>query len=363
MKKALCILLCLLAMVTSASAAGFGQPQEVALVVSGSEITSGKGFLKNFTCLTVSDLDTIASAASGESTYRLGLGDCFTEGRTYSTYEDHGQPTWIYRRVYGLDLKIMAQALGIDTGKVMSVTATSDDGMSKTLTDAFGADTHRYSYDLKGSDPREISPILALFETTSECHDLGQGTLPQLPVLGKDSQDRTSLVFGYGQTAVNEVTSCYWIKHVNRLRFGSEAPAVTVTTEGKSKTASLSSLAAMGLWNAEFGTIKAQGLPLTATLECLEAVPQEGQQVTVVSSSGMGITLSDTQLEDAFLAWSAADSGSAVVNSTPLRLYTADGRELANVTGITLEPQGSISSQLAGTIARFITVLAGFFTK
>lgn len=363
MKKALCVILCLLTMVTSASAAGFGQPQEAALVVSGSEITNGKGFLKNFTYLTAADMNTIASAASGESTYRLGLGDCFTEGLTYSTYENHGEPTWIYRRVYGLDLKVMAHALGIDTSKPMSITATSSDGMSKTLTDAFGAEAKRYSYDVNGQNPREINPILALFETTSETHELGKGVLPQLPALGKDSSDRTSLVFGYGQTAVDEVNSCYWVKQVNRLRFGTEAPALTFTSGGKSKTASLSSLVAMGIWNAEFGTVKATGLPLTSALEFLETELEEGWQVTVVNSSGMGISLTAHQAENAFLAWSATNSGSAVANSTSLRLYTGDGQELADVTDITTEPQGSISSLLAETIARFIAALAQHFAK
>ncbi len=311
-------------------------PDTPALVISGSSISRGQGFLHNYVVLSGDELDHIAATASGEATFRLGLGDCFTEALVYSTYEDHGTPAWIYRRVYGLDLRLMAEALGIDTNRVMSVSVCADDGMSKTLSDAFGFKAARWTYDFSGVQVATVPPILALYETTTETQDLAAGVIPDLPQLGPASPDRVDNVFGYGQTDIREITSCYWVKNVRRLRFGTEAPALTVRDEGGSVTdTSLSSLISRGVWQASFGTVKAQGMPVERLLRDSGVKLPAGHYLR---AQGLGsyVDLTAAQLADAFLAWQAEDNGSAVKNATPLRLYYGDGLVLADLTGLSV---------------------------
>lgn len=68
MKKFVSLLLIVLLVFSLCPAAfayspGFGEPEEVSLVIGGAQISKGRGFLKNFTYLTVMDMDTIAACA------------------------------------------------------------------------------------------------------------------------------------------------------------------------------------------------------------------------------------------------------------------------------------------------------------
>ena len=333
-------------------------PEMPALVISGNSISRGHGFLHNYVALRGDELDSIAATASGEATYRLGLGDCFTEDIVYSTYEDHGTPEWIYRRVYGLDLRIMAESLGVDTGQVMSISVYANDGMSKTLSDAFGVKTGRWTYDLSGMRLDKVSPILALYETTAEIPELAAGVMPELPSLGPGSPDRVDNVFGYGQTSIREITSCYWVKNVRRLRFGTESPALTVRdASGKTADISLSTLISHGIWQAGFGTVKAQGIPLGRLLSDIGIEMPAGHYLRVQSRSAY-TDLSESQLTDAFLAWQATDNGSAVNNATPLRLYCGDGRVLTDVSD--LKVISAAESGIAPAFEPVFTDLDGF---
>ena len=314
-------------------------PEMPALVISGSDISRGRGFLHNYVAVTSSEIEDMAASASGEATYRLGLGDCFTEAVTYSTYEDHGTPTWIYRRVCGLDLKIMAEALGIDTTQAMSISVRADDGMSKTLTDAFGVNNSRWTYDFTGTKVDTVSPVLALYQTTVETEEPSeQAVMPILPVLGQDSPDRADNVFGYGQTDFQEITSCYWVKNVRRLRFGTEEPALTVhDVSGASVTVSLSTLISRGIWQAGIGTVKAQGVPVTRLLDDSGIDLPDGFSLQAESTDSH-VILSADQLEDAFIAWQASEEGSAVRNTTALRLYYGEGQVLPDLVSLSVAP-------------------------
>ena len=313
-------------------------PETPALVISGSSISQGRGFLHNYIALSLSELEDIAASASGEATYRLGLGDCFTEAVVYSTYEDHGTPAWIFRRVYGLDLRVMAEALGIDTGQVMSITASAEDGMFKTLSDAFGVKTGRWTYDSAGIKGDQVSPVLALYETTEEIHEPAEGIVPGLPALGTDSPDRVDSVFGYGQTDFSEITSCYWVKHVRRLRFGTESPALTVCdADGGAADMSLSTLISRGSWQAVAGTVRAQGVPVGQFLDNFGIEVPDGCSVRAQSLDS-SVDLASGQLAGAFIAWQAADNGSSVKNATPLRLYYGEGGVLPDLSGLSVIP-------------------------
>ena len=312
-------------------------PETPALVISGSDVSRGQGFQHNYVAISPSDWDSIAISASGEATYRLGLGDCFSEALVYSTYEDHGTPAWIYRRVYGIDLKELAAALGVDTGKVMSISVYASDGMSKTLPDAFGIQTKRWYYGFDGQRSTETGPVLALYETASETRELASGTLPPMPALGADSPDRVDNVFGYGQTAVTEINSCYWVKNVRRLRFGTEDTALSVFDQtGKATDVSLSTLISRGQWQLFLGTVKAWGVPLDRLLQGLGMTVPSGYKLVAESVDGANQELSAAVLSSAFVAWQATDNGSAVTNRTALRLYNADGTVLADLVSLRL---------------------------
>ncbi len=325
----------------------FGEPDVPALVIGGSLISKGRGFSRSFICLSEADMERIVSAASGEATYGLGLGDSFSEPLLYSTYEDHGTPTWIYRRVYGLDLTLLAEALGVDTSKKLSISVTADDGMTYTLPDAFGAEEARIAYDVSGAPGGSIGPVLALFETTTETYELGTGTVPPIPRLGADSPDRAGCVFGFGQTAVDDVNSCHWVKGVVRMRIGAEEAACVVTdASGRPISTPASAIAAMGVWSAGFGSVSAQGIPLSELLRGLNVSVPQGHCVEAVSASGDKLFLSDPA--SAFAAWSATDGGSRVENGTALRLYTTDGRVLADVNGFSVvKADGPVFNDLA----------------
>lgn len=340
MKKLLSLALAVLLLVAlalpaaAADSGRFGEPEAVALAIGGDAIKTGSGFLKNVVWLAGDDLDAIAAAPSGESTYRLGLGDSFSELLTYSTFENHGVPVYGWRRVYGLDLKLLAEALGVDTAQRLSVTALSADGMSKTLPDAFGADTPRFSFSSAGEIVSEMNPILALFETSAETEKQRAGVYPAVPVLGAESADRVAPVFGYGQTEPTEITACFWVKDVVRLRIGAEPVALTVTAAGgKTVTSPLSAIVRLGVWDVRFGTVRALGAPVTEVLASLGVSVPEGKALRARSADGTEKILTD--VSGLFAAWQAADGGSGVKNSTALRLYW-DGGELADLVSLTV---------------------------
>lgn len=313
-------------------------PEQPALVLSGSSITRGRGFLHNFIALSPSEMEDIAASASGEATYRLGLGDCFTEAVVYSTYEDHGTPAWIFRRVYGLDLRVMAEALGIDTDQVMSITASAEDGMIKTLSDAFGIKAGRWSYDFNGTRVNPVAPVLALYETTTETQEPAEGVMPELPALGPDSPDRVDNVFGYGQTDFREINSCYWVKNVRRLRFGTEIPALTICyADGSEADMSLSTLISRGSWQLVAGQVRAQGVPVSHFLEEFGIDVPVGYTLRAQSPDS-SVDLAADQLTGAFIAWQATDNGSSVKNATPLRLYCSEGEVLPDLSVLSIIP-------------------------
>jgi hypothetical protein len=341
MKKLFCLLLAalvtaLLAVPSCATApAVIGEAEVPALVIGGSLITNGQGFTRNIVCLSEADMERIVSAASGEATYCLGLGDCFSEPLLYSTYENHGTPTWIYRRVFGLDLAALAEALGIDTSKKLSISVTADDGMTYTLPDAFGTEEERITYDVSGAPAGRIGPVLALFETTTETYELGKGAVPPIPRLGADSPDRVNGVFGFGQTAVDDVNSCHWVKGVVRMRIGSEEAACVVTdSSGRPVYAPLSAIAAMGVRGAKLGSVSAEGLLLSDLLSGLSISVPQGYGVEAASATGEKLFISDPA--SAFAAWSATDGGRRIENSAALRLYMTDGRVLADVNAFSV---------------------------
>ena len=355
MKRLLSLALALLLLAAPALPAAaaetdrFGEPETVALAIGGDAIKTGGGFLKNIVWLTPDDLDAVAAAPSGESTYRLGLGDSFSELLTYSTFENHGVPVYGWRRVYGLDLKLLAEALGVDTAQSMSVTALSSDGMSKTLPDAFGADTARYSFDPAGEKISEINPVLALFETSAETEEQSAGDYPAVPVLGAESADRVAPVFGFGQTEPTEITACFWVKDVVRVRLGAESVALTVTAGGKTVTSPLSAIVRLGAWDARFGSVRALGAPVTELLAALGVSVPEGKALRAQSAGGAEAVL--TELSGAFAAWQATDGGSGVKNATALRLYW-DGGELADLVSLTVcdapEEPAPVFTDMAG---------------
>jgi hypothetical protein len=315
----------------------FGEPEEVALAVGGNGIKNGTGFLGSFVCLTRDDVESIYAVCSGEATYRLGLGDCFSELTSYSSFENHGEPVWSYRRAYGIDLRLLAEALGIDTGKAVSIFVSAPDGMSKTLGDAFSANTKRYAFDTKGAKQGEVGPMLVMFETSNETSELGKGEYPALPRLGAESPDRAKMVFAFGQTANDEITSCFWVKDVNRLRIGTEKAVILMTSAaGKQSTAPMSAIAALGRWSASFGSVSAQGLPLSVLLEAYGITVSSGESVKAVSCNGDELYISAGELSGAFAAWDATDGGSKVTNATALRIYTTGGKVLADLSEISI---------------------------
>lgn len=329
--------------------AGFGEGERVSLAIGGG-VTKGKGFLKNFSYITESDMESIRRVSSGEATYRIGLGDSFSEPLSYSAFENHGTPTWTYRRGYGLDLELLAQALGVDCSAPVSVFVSSPDGMTKTLPDAFGVNTRRYCYDTDGVTRSDARTALLLFETANEAEELGNGVFPGLPRLGEGSENAVENVFAFGQTAPDEITSCYWVKNVDRLRFGAEAPAVTlVNASGKKSTAPISAVVSLGVWTADFGSVHAQGVPMSELLKAWAVAVPEDKTVIVVSDKGESVLLNDVW--EAFLAFSATDSGSAVSNSTPLRLYTKSGVCLGDVASIEVVTEPAQSEPGNGTAA------------
>lgn len=342
MKKLCSALLCLVLAMTmllpaAAVKTDFGEPEEVALAVGGSGIKNGTGFLGSFVCLTGDELETIYTMCSGEATYRLGLGDCFSELTSYSNYENHGTPVWSYRRAYGIDLRLLAEALGIDTGKAVSVFVSAADGMSKTLSDAFSVNTKRYAFDTAGVRQGEARTMLMMFETAGETGELGTGEYPALPRLGAESPDRVGLTFAFGQTANDEITSCFWVKNVNRLRIGTEMAVILMTSAaGKQSTAPMSAIAALGRWSASFGSVNAQGLPLSVLLEAYGITVSSGESVKAVSCNGDELYISAGELPGAFAAWNATDGGSKVTNATALRLYTTGGKMLADLSEVSV---------------------------
>ena len=315
------------------SSDSFGTAEKAALVICGNEITSGGGFLKNTVWLSDEEWNRLAASASGELTYRLGLGDSFSESVTYSTFENHGEPVWQYRCVSGLDLTALAKALGINTDQKMSITVSAPDGMSKTLPDAFSYETKRYSFGTDGRTSTEIGTMLALYESSTETGELGKGRLPTLPIFGAGSPDRVRNTFCYGQTATDEITNCFWVKDVNRLRYGAEAPALTITdAAGKSTSVSLSTLMMNGIWEECFGSVSTVGIPLREVLPLLKISLQNGEALKAVSADGRSMMITDAS--KVFLAWNAVDHGSRVENKTALRLYSLSGECFADLSSL-----------------------------
>jgi hypothetical protein len=285
------------------------------------------------------------------------LGDSFTDNAVrYSTYENHGTPEWIYRTVIGLDIQTMAQALGVDTSANLSVAVASDDGSSKVLPDAFNAETVRYSYNPDGTVLGEVKPILALYETsytTQEVPGESSGAkFPTAPQVGSDSEQQVRNVFGFGQTAIDEINSCYWIKSVNKIRIGQENAALTVElANGQIKTSSLSGIILGGIYRTSYtydSTVyNVEGAPLKNVLEKLDVGLNANSIVRATSSDGSSVDITASELDDWFAAWEASENGSGVDNDTPLMLFGPDGK-FENLESITITNKTQVFDDMDG---------------
>ena len=312
------------------------EPEAIGVVFGGNQITKGQGFLGNFRYVTEAELDEIRYGGSGTHTYKFGLGDSFTETPIlYSTYENHGTPTYNYRYAAGLDIKTIATALGIDTAQSLSVEAKATDGSSTVLADAFGFETTRYSYDIYGERKDVVMPILALFETELSTFTApskeSPATVPAAPDTGSGSDDVVRATFGYGQTSTTEESNCQWIKYINKLRIGGEDVALTIRdSAGKTITTSISEIVRRGEYRAEYSfesgaetvTHNVLGIPLAVLLDEMNIEVPSGYALQLQSASDTK-TVTKDKLDSIFAAWSAQTNGRAVSNATAIRLYGA----------------------------------------
>gem|GEM_PF-5296134 len=329
-------------------------PARVGLVIGGNRISGGQGFLHNFRYLTEAQLKDIQNNGSGEYTYKYGLGDSYIESPAlYSVYENHGTPTWGYRCVAGLDLRLLAEALGIDTSQKLSLEVKGADGMSKVIPDAFGAEVKRYVYDAHGRISREIGPALALYESGNEIYTApspeAPAALPRPPQTGAGSSDAVSPTFAYGQTSPTDSNNCNWVKYVDKLRIGPEDVALTVATDsGRKVTTSISEIVRLGVYSAGYSFSEAgasiahlaYGLPLTALLDSLGVSVDAGQSIRAYGLTGQSRDFSAAAAAAVFCAWDAQQNGSSVGNATALRLYcggdTAGEMIFADLTAFTI---------------------------
>lgn len=317
--------------------------EEVALVFGGSQITKGVGFLNNVAYLTQDALDEIQNSNNGSIAYKYGLGDSLLSSASlYSTYDNHGTAVWRYRRVYGFDLELLAEALGVDTSQPVTVAAVAKDDYTAALENAF--DTGRYYINPQGELERVAKPVLALYDNSVISNDEpGAGStvaLPGAPTVGADSEDKIEPMFGYGQTDYLDHNGCKWVQYVNRIRFGTELPAVYIhTADEKTVTKPLSGMLLLGIYRTSFtygsDTYDVSGVPLTELLEDLGVTVEAGEALRAVSSDGKAAEIAYSELGDCFLAWDATISGSAVTNNTALRLYTPD-YELADLESLSV---------------------------
>ena len=311
-------------------------PTPVALVIGGSQITKGQGYLQNFKYLTNDELDDIRKGASGTTTYKYGLGDSYLEAPLlYSVCENHGTYCWGYRYVTGLDLSKVAGALGIDTNQVLDIGVKATDGMETSLSDAFGYKIKRYCYDINGKISNEVLPSLVFFEsvneTATEPSAENPTTIPASPNTSFGSSDMTSQpIFGFGQISSRESNNCLWVKNVNKIRIGPEAVALTVLKSTGSKvTTSISDIVRRGLYTTNYSfssagktvTHQVYGIPLKTLMEQMGVAVDSSCSLQATDINGGTRTITATDIPYWFVSWDARNSGSAVTNKTALRLY------------------------------------------
>lgn len=343
------------------------EPVSPVLVIGGQEISNGMGFLDNFYYLTVGQIPTSAAGPYNIPS-TLGGSEAWQRGMIYSSLEDHGTPTYYYRVTEGILLNKLAQALGVDTTKNISVEAKATDGYSSVLSDAFSVTTDRYYYPADGSAGSLRMPILDFSINTK----LSSLTYPDSelaePVMSSSTLGvLPSLV--YGQTVYDEHNHCKIVKNVNRLRLGGDQSAfIAYNSENEiEKSITLSDIVNLGVYETDYAylsqnaniTHHLKGLPLTDLLSAMGLSVNPGQTLLVkvksgdMDAAGYAVrTIPYAEINKCFAAYDAVgDDESAVNNETSLRIYcpgeTPETVVIANVMGAKVTGE-ALTGKVAG---------------
>lgn len=284
-----------------------------ALVVSAGDAKKGDGFQGTYKYLTQSQMDSITSEAAADKYFASEQRDTYIKEVTYSAQTKATKGGWDRYKISGLDLRAVAESMGLSTTKDYTVYTKGKDGHSSKLYKAFTEKLYAFpSEDSGNSGGTAVYPAIAL---------KGDKIKSELP----------RLVFG--QSESGDFNMQNWEKWLKILWIGEKTTDLNLSINGKNKAYTLADI--IGTKSGSY----------TSQYQYTDG----GKQVTVTAT---GIPL-DQFLSDAAVTGNytiKTDSGAVITN--PSRYFlaydakTQDGTEVNSSGSLVLYGPGTTKAQV-----------------
>jgi len=296
---------------------------DAVLAVGGSLAENGKaknGFLKDYTYFTQTQLDGITSEETADSYFSSTTYDSYDNSTVFSARRRVGTDGWGQMQVVrGLNLKAMADSLGVSTAGTVPVYYKATDGYSTTYDDIW-ASKYRFATATSAAGTGvAVDPILALegkYATAFNGHASGS------------SMEIPRLMIGQSN-ALTDYNAQYMGYYIKEFDFGTKETALTVNNNGTNRTLSIADIV-VGAKNGasidrkravytyenasdETCTATVTGVRLSDLLENLGLPTTSGNIYTVTNADGtVTKTINLSQANNYFVAYegSLTENGS-----------------------------------------------------
>ena len=297
----------------------FIKQEDPALIITGTGAVKGDGFQGNYKYLTKSQRDGIRDEASADQYFPSNQRDTYLSNTVYSARTKEEKGGWLKMTVSGLDLRAVAESMGIELTASDAIYTKGSDGHTSSLMKAFSKE--RYAFDAEDAQSgTRVFPAIAL-----QVNSAGDGELPR---------------FVFGQENTSDFNMLAWEKWLKNIWIGERENVLTLSINGQNRSYTLGDLigAKSGSYTAQYQymengvqkTVVATGIPLNRFLA------DAGVGVNTIVKTSDGTTVSDPSRY--FLAYDAEVNSEPMKTSGQLVLLgpgtTKDQVVKENITGI-----------------------------
>lgn len=230
-------------------------PQKIespAVIFCGADVNKGDGFQNSFEYLTKVQLENINSNEAAKEFFSSSKFKVYEKDANYSGIRKGNE--WYLKTVSGLNLRGVADSLGVDVLKNKKIITISTDGYGGALISPFTY--NRYCYETrKDQEGKVVDPMLGLTCT-------GIASNKEMPKLM------------FGQMNPNDFNMQNWAKNVKRISFGDPETALTANVKGSVNSVEKWNIAQVletpsGLYKTQF----TYGDSINQTVAKVEGVP------------------------------------------------------------------------------------------
>ena len=279
------------------------QAETPALIITGQGASGADGFTGNYKILTENQMKGINSEETAKAFFPSAKDSLYLDNIKYSCQTKEAKGGWGTMIISGLNLKSVAQAMGIDTSKAVNVFSRGTDGYSGTLVDAFS--TERYAFPNENAEAGDaVDPAIAFNS------NIAQSELPRLV---------------FGQMTSGDFNMLGWAKWLKCIWIGSKENVLTLNLGSESKSFTLADIIGTksGSYTSTYQytddgkqvTVQATGIPLD------KLISDAGFSGASAVKINTGESISAAEMSRYFLAYDAEADGQKVQSSSQLILY------------------------------------------